>query len=179
MAQKIPYKVREQIVSDRKSGLSYGEISQRHGYSISGVKKIWYRYQKLGEAGLPDSYANCGSKLAYHVDIRALISSIRAGREGALYIRSILEERYPNKRIPHERTIQRWWKLAGVNQPKGRPRKSQANWTSLAHEVWQIDGKEKIKMGNGEQVSWLNIVDEGSKAQLSTELFPREGDGSN
>ena len=40
-------------------------------------------------------------------------------------------------------------------------------WSQTAHETWQIDGKERVKLGNGEEVSWMNIADEGSGAHLS------------
>lgn len=176
MAKKIPYKVREGIISDRSSGMNYDVIASKYGYSVSGVKKIYYRYKRLGKAGLSDNYHLCGSKYAYAKDMRALITSSRKGKEGALFIRSVLQEKFPAERIPHERTIQRWWKSLGLNQPKGRPKKGKANWTNEAHDTWQIDGKERIEMGNGEEVSWINTVDEASISQLDTKLFPPEND---
>lgn len=39
-------------------------------------------------------------------------------------------------------------------------------WSEQAHEVWQIDGKEQIGLANGEEVSWMNIADEGTSAHL-------------
>jgi len=40
-------------------------------------------------------------------------------------------------------------------------------WSQIAHETWQVDGKERVKLGNGEEVSWMNIGDEGTGAHLS------------
>lgn len=39
-------------------------------------------------------------------------------------------------------------------------------WSEQAHEVWQIDGKEQVGLANGEEVSWMNIADEGTSAHL-------------
>jgi len=172
MASCIPLKIREKIIQARESGASYRTISERYGYSESGIKKLWYQYRSKGIAGLELKYNNCGRKGSYDQEIRDLISSHRFGSQGAPFIRSVLEEKYPGRKIPHERTIQRWWKANGSNRSKGRPPKTKANWTRSAHEVWQIDGKEQIELGSGKEVSWLNIVDEGSKSQLSTTVSP-------
>lgn len=40
-------------------------------------------------------------------------------------------------------------------------------WSQRAHDTWQIDGKELVKLGNGKKVSWMNIGDEGSSAHLN------------
>ena len=60
MASSIPYDYRKLIVSKRQSGLTYTKISADLGYSISGIKKIWYAYQKQGEASFSTNYKNCG-----------------------------------------------------------------------------------------------------------------------
>lgn len=39
-------------------------------------------------------------------------------------------------------------------------------WSQTPHERWQIDGKERIRLGNGSQVSWMNVADEGTGAHL-------------
>lgn len=174
MGKHIPIKIRDRIIKDRQEGKSYAWIASCYDYSVSGVKKIWYRYVKEGAAGLETRYKNCGQGRKYDTSIRQLIEEQRSGAEGAPYIRSVLEEKYPDRRIPHERTIQRWWKSKGSHRPKGRRGKAQASWTRYAHQVWQIDGKEQIELGNGQLVSWLNIVDEGSKAELLTQVSPLE-----
>lgn len=43
-------------------------------------------------------------------------------------------------------------------------------WSKTAHETWQLDGKEQIMLGNGEEVSWMNIADEGTSAHLKAVL---------
>lgn len=39
-------------------------------------------------------------------------------------------------------------------------------WSRTPHERWQIDGKEQVKLGNGVQISWMNVADEGTGAHL-------------
>lgn len=39
-------------------------------------------------------------------------------------------------------------------------------WTTVVHDIWQIDGKEQVKLNNKEKVSWMNIADEASTAHL-------------
>ncbi len=45
-------------------------------------------------------------------------------------------------------------------------------WSQHAHEVWQIDGKEQIQLGDGSQVSWISIADEATGAHLSAIVYP-------
>jgi hypothetical protein len=42
----------------------------------------------------------------------------------------------------------------------------------VPHEVWAVDAKEQIRLGDGSLVSWLTVTDEGSGAILKAELFP-------
>lgn len=121
MAQPIPYDHRKLIVIKRKSGMSYKKIVQELGYSISGVKKIWYQYQKEGDTCFTTKYENCGRKSDYSPVVHEAIATIRTGEQGATFVSSMLRLKYPNLKRPHIRTIQRWWKEQSINRPKGRP----------------------------------------------------------
>jgi len=121
MGSSIPYNYRKLIVAKRKSGKSYTEISQELGYSISGIKKIWYAYQKLGEASYSTNYKNCGRKSPFDKSVKDSITKIRTGQQGAPFVFSKLHKDYPHKRIPSIRTLQSWWQTKKVSCPKGRP----------------------------------------------------------
>ena len=121
MASSIPYDIRQQIISLRESGKTFPQISQEVDYSLSGVKKIWYQYQKLGEACLLTQYKNCGKKRVYPQETLDAVTSIRTGAQGANYVYSMLKLKYPHLKRPSVRTIQYWWKAAETNNPKGRP----------------------------------------------------------
>lgn len=171
MAFPIPYADREKIICLRKEGTPYGQIAKLVGCSARTTKRIWYQFQTNGEKALITNYHRSGCSSPYQGTIEEKIKGVRDGQQGAPYVRSVLLERYPDLGIPHERTIQRWWKACGGNRPKGRPR-SKANWTSEPNHTWQIDGKEYIQLSNGDLLSWMNIADEATSSDLYTRLFP-------
>ena len=172
MAIPIPIEIRRKIIQLRQSGIPYSTIATQLSVSESGAKKIWSRYQREGAAGLSLRYENCGRKPVYDESLRSLVLSFDPQDHGGPYVRSVLQANYPLKRIPHERTIQRWWRSAGKQTVRNRAKPRPAPWSTQTHEVWQIDGKEQIDLQTGERVSWLNIVDEASRAPLQTEAFP-------
>lgn len=121
MAIPIPYDLRKQIIKLRNTGMTYSSISKEVGYSLSGVKKIWYRYQKEGEESLTTQYHNCGRKSDFVQAVHDAIAEIRTGDQGASYVYSKLKQDYPHLQRPCIRTIQTWWEKASTNRPKGRP----------------------------------------------------------
>ena len=125
MASFIPYDLRKLIVSRRQSGVTYESIQVEIGYSISGIRKIWYQYQKEGDSCFKTKYENCGSKSSYCQSVRDAVTIIRTGEQGAPFVYSMLKVKYPNLPRPHLRTIQRWWEKQQVNRPKGRPSESE------------------------------------------------------
>ncbi len=171
MATPIPYDYRKKIVRMRKEGKTFKAISQSVGYPEKSVKRIWYRYVKEGEAGLATKYHHSGRRSPFDESISQEIARVRDGEQGAPYVRSILLERHPELNIPHERTIQRWWKAKGAHRPKGRP-KVKSNWATEPNHTWQIDGKGHIRLKDGQKASWMNIADEATSCDLHTCLFP-------
>lgn len=121
MGKPISYDFRVKIVVRRKSGESYKSIAKSFGLSESGVKKVWYAYQKAGDGAYKPNYSNCGRKRIYKADTHRMISEIRDNGQGANYVRSKLLVKYPAVAIPCERTIQRLWKEQGTGRPKGSP----------------------------------------------------------
>ena len=172
MGQAIPYDQRKQIVQLHQSGKSLRAIAESLPYSYDGVCKIWRRFKDKGWEGLEASYRNCGRKPVFGQSIKDLISAEKTGKQGAPYIRSILLEAHPDLRIPHERTIQRWWRKAGINRPRGKRPQKDHSWTRLTHHTWQIDGKEQVTLANGQDVCWINIADEATGTLLQSSVFP-------
>lgn len=180
MGKMIPYDFRVRIIQLRESGMTYEAIALEYGFSISGVKGICRRYRKLGPSGLQTSYSNCGKHSLYGQDVRTLIAQIKDGDQGAPYVRSRLQNNYPQLQVPHERTIQRWWRANGEQRGRAAPGRKSEPWTDEAHHTWQIDGKEQIELGQTQQhvVSWINIADEGTGSDLDTHAFPPGDHGS-
>jgi len=122
MVAPIPYDYRKLIVSKRLQGIPYHKIQEEIGYSISGIKKIWYQYQQEGESSYSTKYENCGRKSAYPQAVHDAIDSIRTGEQGASFVYSMLQLKFPHLPCPSIRTIQQWWANQQTNRPKGRPR---------------------------------------------------------
>jgi len=121
MGKAIPYAYRKKIVARRKSGESYKSISKALGYSESGIKKIWYKYQKEGESCFKTNYKNCGSRTVYGKTVREAVFKLRDNQQGSSYIHSKLLIEHPNLAIPSARTLRRWWVKEQTNRKKGKP----------------------------------------------------------
>lgn len=120
MGQPIAYDFRVKIVAMRKRGNTYKAIAKFYNLSESGVKKIWYNYQKNGSSAYHPDYSNCGRPRVYQEDTQELISQVRDNEQGGNYVRSKLCSKYPNRQIPSVRTIQRLWVEQKTNRSKGR-----------------------------------------------------------
>lgn len=125
MGKAIPYDKRKQIIDLKLSGQTHQSIAIELGYSISSVKSLWSSYKKIGIQAFQNNYKNCGQTKCYSKEIQDLCNELRDNQQGGAYIRSRLEQKYPDLSIPNERTIQRWWKSQGTNRSKGRPTKSE------------------------------------------------------
>lgn len=181
MGKPIPFDVRVKIVRDYQSGQSQQSIADALGYSREGVKKLLRQHRERGEAALKADYSRCGKtpRTPFSPEIEAEIARRRAGLAGAPYVRSVLCEAHPGQRVPSVSTIERLWKRAGGRGAGGakQPRQATNTWTKEVHHTWQIDGKEQVALGNGEQVSWGNIADEASSTALYSGVFPPQDDG--
>jgi hypothetical protein len=90
------------------------------------------------------------------------------------FINSVLASQNLSTKIPHYRTIQRWWAKIGEREQEKKQRNNpKVSWTKEPHHTWQIDGKEQITLSDGTQVCWMNIADEATSTALQTEVFPQ------
>ena len=177
MARPIPYDYRKLIVKLRQSGKTYSSIASELGYSLKSIKRIWYAYQERGEEALSTNYQNSGRKSPYPPSLHEQINTVKDGDQGAPYVRSRLLSQNIVQPIPHERTIQRWWRDKGIERPKGNP-KRRSNWTDEPGHTYQIDGKGYITLKDSSQVSWIKVADEATGSDLVTTLFPSENSRS-
>jgi hypothetical protein len=75
--------------------------------------------------------------------------------------------------LPAERTLQTWFRQAGVNRRRTtQPAQPPVARGAAVHDVWAVDAKEKMVLGDGSGASWLTITDEASGAILQTAAFP-------
>ena len=66
------------------------------------------------------------------------------------------------------RTLQRWFKAAGLTRLRQKQPDSVQTKTCAVHQVWQIDAKERLPA----QASYLSMIDEHSGAFLEAFVFP-------
>ena len=121
MGQAIPYDYRKKIIFERKKGKPYSKIAEELGYSLRGVKNIWYAYQKDGESSSKLNYSNSGRKSSFDTLTQDSVKAIRTGKQGAPFVYSRFKQKHPNLKAPSIRTLQRWWKDSETSLPRSRP----------------------------------------------------------
>jgi hypothetical protein len=175
MGRSIDFHIREQIVKDCQSGMSYPEVSRKYSVRFNTVKGLHQRYQKEGVKGLRPHYENCGKEAPSEDNIlfRASCWLKRIHPQwGAPFILIQLKERYPQHQMPTSRTLQRWFKLKNLNKRRNQLPNAPMDWAEKVHGTWQVDAKERIVLADGSQGCWLTVVDEKSGATLATLVFP-------
>jgi transposase len=168
-----------EIVAKREAGASFSAISNSLEISYGATWKWWSRYKKQGEAGLKPRYANCGKSgpprdcLIY----RAACWLKRLHPDwGSNLIWAILKERYPEYDRPTPRTFNRWFRKVGLSLPKTKFPREPKVWAKSPHDTWQVDAKEQVRIGSGEQVCWITVVDEKTSSLLKAVPFPPQED---
>ncbi|WP_408641812.1 hypothetical protein [Spirosoma rhododendri] len=105
----------------RAQGKSYCQISQELSVSYDAVRRISKRQGQFGEVGLLPRYKQCGT---VGVRLAALYHRVSLWLKrahplwGAPYIRLQLNARYAMGCLPSIRTLQLWFKAAGLTKPR-------------------------------------------------------------
>jgi len=181
MGQALSHDIRMSVITIRQSGKRFSEIAKDLSIGYSTCLNLWRRYQLKGEEGLRTNYKNCGPQSI--ISERSIYKhSLKLKKEhaewGAPYIITQLEDLFPQAILPTSRTLQRWFRKAGLNQPKSQLPSKADKWAKNVHQVWQIDAKERIDLPNGQQCCYLTTVDEKSGALLDAKVFSLPSDQS-
>lgn len=174
----IAVAIRQQIVERREGGENLGTIARTLEMSYESVRNVWRVYRSQGR--IKPNYGNCGPKTAKackKVYRAALYLKYMHPTWGAPLIKQVIEEKWQGQIVPSERSLQRWFKRAGINRPPQKPLGEARKGRGLAaHNVWEMDSREEIQLGSGERVVWLVTSDEASGAILKGRVFPpRQG----
>jgi len=178
MPAPLPIEMRRQIVERHEQGESLRSVSAELKLSYSTVKNIWAYWR--GNGTLQPNYEQAkqtGTRQYSAVYDMSLQLKRDHPTWGAGLIHLQLEKIYPDQALPSVRTLQRWFRMAGIGRsPKVQKRKSLAiRRGHTVHEVWAVDAKEKIRLSDGSKASWLTMTDEASGAILHSESFsPRD-----
>jgi transposase len=167
MGAPTPLWVRQRVIEDWQAGHAVSTIVERHGLSRSSVYNMCRRYKEKGIDGLIADYSACGRPRAQERIYRAARFLRFLHRDwGAPLIRTVLEARYAG--VPGTRTLQRWFKAAGLSTPRQKRPASERAKADQVHGCWQIDAKERLPA----KASYLSIVDEHSGAFIEAPVFP-------
>lgn len=175
MPRALPVALRQTIVERHQAGISLPAIAQEFALSPWTVRTLWRRYRDRGEAGLVPDYAACGRpgpRLSPEVSTTALALRRAHSGWGAGLIRTELATRHPDQSLPHEATLRRWFRDAGLAAPRRPPPAPDPPRARQPHARWQLDATEQIALADGSRVSWLAASDEASGAMLGAVVFP-------
>jgi len=175
MPRPLPLPIRQAIWHRHQRGQNVMTIAHALRLAPRTVRHLVRRFQHQGNAALAPSY-RYGSASSSDIDDEVQQQALALRRQhptwGAGLIRVILR-RQRAEALPSERTLQRWFHKGGLGPaPAGRRPMPNPQRAQVAHAVWQMDAKERVKLKTGTQVSWLRIVDECSGAVLWTAVFP-------
>jgi hypothetical protein len=74
--------------------------------------------------------------------------------------------------LPSVRTLQKWYKVAGLCPPHRQSRGPGIGRSQAAHNIWEVDAKENLTLGDGSPACYLTIGDEKTGAWLEAVVFP-------
>jgi transposase len=178
MPQAVPVDVRERLVARHQAGVSLPAIAQELGLSSWTVRTIWRRYRDGGEAALVPDYAACGRPGPRQpAGLYAAALALRRDHPGwgSGLIRLELASAFPDQTLPHDSTLRRWFREAGLARPRPTPRPPDPPRARQPHARWQVDATEHLRLADGTEVSWLAASDEASGALLGAVVFPPGG----
>lgn len=174
MPRPIPVAIRRQIVERHQAGEPLTKIAAEVGLAYESVRNVWRLYRREGR--ITPNYAACGREIVASQRVYRAAVWLKRWHPGwgAGLIRQVIREKWPEEYVPHERSLQRWFRVKNVHTP--RRKRLQAD-TPVGrgrepHNIWEMDSREQIGLANGEQVSWLVISDEASGAVLEAQVFP-------
>jgi transposase len=175
MPRALALPVRQQIVLRHQQGETLKQIAVSEGIAYRTVLGCWRRYRDQGEQGLAIHYDRCGPQGPEFPEeqIEAALALKRAHpRWGAGLIRLQLKEQFPAQPLAAERTLQTWFRQAGLQPVKAVQPPVDKQRAKQTHAVWQIDAKERMHLADGSPTSVLTVTDEASGALLGVMPFP-------
>ena len=174
MPAPIPAPVRQKILVRWTKGESVARLADEFQLSARTVRHLVHRFAQRGQEAVAPDYGACATK-KLPTDSPVFQKALEMRRQhptwGGGLIRVLLRE--ADEESPSERTLQRWFQRHELSPaPVGRRPTSSAQRATQPHDVWQMDAVDQLRLGSGQKVSWLRLVDECSGAVLQTVIFP-------
>ena len=175
MAKAIAVPIRHEIIERHQQGETLAAIAGSLSLSYWGVRQIWRRYRDRGEAGLAlrgEGRLRRGFGCERLIYRSALWLKRHHRGWGAGLIRVVLRQRYQALWVPHERTLQRWFRQQHLNPLREQHPPVTRERAQQVHQVWQLDATSHQQLADGTPASWISLIDEHSGALLQSEVFP-------
>jgi len=177
MPHPLPVPIRQNVFRRWQAGERAVAIALALDLHPRTVQRLVQRFRRRGADGVHPAYRRGVAKrqgVPAAVFRAALAMRHVHPRWGAPLIRVLLGHRFPRRFLVCARTLQRWFRHAGLGPPaKGNyPAAKDYHRADKAHEGWQMDAAEQLTLHTGEKVSWLEVVDEHTGAVLDTTVFP-------
>jgi len=174
MPAPLPLPVRRLIQQRARRGQTAAAIARALRLRPRTVRQLLRRFAGQPQRLAPSYKPGPGRRADRH-PLYAQALALREAHPtwGAGYIRVRLAENAAGATPPSERTLQRWFRRQ--RRPPAAPGRRPAlpdGPAGFAHDTWQMDAAEQLRLGSGEGVSWLRLVDEYSGAFLGTAVFP-------
>ncbi len=153
-------------------------VAEEFGVSVRSVRRLFARFDELGKDGITPDYEQCGANHPDKTPEALRVKVIRVRHEhptwGAPLVRVMMQREKPRREWPSARTMQRWFRQAGLAPaPAGRRPAGATDRAEQPHQIWQMDAKERMTLASGSPACWLRVVDEFSGAVLQTFAFAR------
>jgi hypothetical protein len=176
MPRALAVPVRQVVRRRWQAGQGTSDIAAALALAVRTVRHLIYRLQLFGDAALTPDYVHCGRPVS-RTRNQLYEAAVQLRRShptwGAGLIRVLLHEQRPRRRLPAERTLQRWFRQAGLAPaPAGRRPPAPRQRAQRPHEIWQMDATEEVRLQAGQAICWLRISDEYTGAVLHTKVFP-------
>ena len=175
MPRAIAVPVRHVVLRRWRRGQAASEIVAALALAPRSVRRLLRQFRRGDVRTLATSYGRCGWHRSWPnpalyqeaLDLRRQHPSWGAG-----LIRVVLQEHWPKQALPSKRTLQRWFRRAGLGPaPRGRRPGGARRRANRPHAVWQMDAVEQLLLQQGQRACWLRLIDEFSGAILHTKVF--------
>jgi transposase len=150
MPRPHPLPVRETIFRLWQQGQTAPQIAATLRLPGSTVYRFIHRFRRDGSAAIPPTYRHRADDVTPPDAVRAALDLRREHPTwGAGLIRVQLLLGAPDRPVPTERTLQRWFARNELSPaPAGRKPRAEAGRAASPHDTWQMDAKERIKLKN-------------------------------